>query len=448
MGKAKVLVIGGGGREHALVRTLADDRDVEHVFVAPGNGGTAAMENVTNVALKDPRDLVAFATREAIDLTVVGPEQPLVEGLVDHFRRHDLPIFGFGKAAAQLEGSKVFAKRFMQKYAIPTAPFWVFERIRPALRFFQEQFQEDPRRRFFVKADELCAGKGAFPAFRPEEAEEALRKLFEERFCGVGERVVVEEALRGQEASVLALTDGRTIATLPPAQDHKRAYDDDQGPNTGGMGAYAPAPLVDERVYERVEQEILLPTLLGMEEEGLTDSGVLYLGLMIDPKGKPYVLEYNVRFGDPETQPILALLESDLYPVLKACVEGRLEGAELKWREGAAVCVVVAVEGYPERYTHQNEEIHGLDEAEAMEDVIVYHAGTEYRSGKFYTRGGRVLGVTGLGETIAEARERAYAAVEKISFPGMRYRRDIALKALAASAEGAGEAGEVEEAEG
>ena len=430
MTKAKVLVIGSGGREHALVKALADDRDVEYVFAAPGNGGTAAMENVSNVLLKDPRDLVAFATRESIDLTVVGPEQPLVEGIVDHFRRHDLPIFGFGKAAAQLEGSKVFAKRFMQKYAIPTAPFWVFERLTPALRFFQEQFQEDPDRKFFIKADELCAGKGAFPAFSLEEAKEALHRLFDEKFCGVGERVVVEEALRGREASVLALTDGRTLATLPPAQDHKRAYDSDEGPNTGGMGAYAPAPLVNEKVYERVEQEILLPTLLGMEEEGLTDAGVLYLGLMIDPKGKPYVLEYNVRFGDPEAQPILALLESDLYPVLRACVEGRLEGVELKWREGAAVCVVLAVEGYPERYTHQNEEIHGLEEAEQMEDVIVYHAGTEFRGGKFYTKGGRILGVTGLGTTIAEARARAYAAVEKISFRGMRYRRDIALKAL------------------
>lgn len=427
---AKVLVIGGGGREHALAKSLADDRDVEHVFVAPGNGGTAAVENVTNVPLKDPRDLVAFAAREAVDLTVVGPEQPLVEGIVDHFRRHDLPIFGFGKSAAQLEGSKVFAKRFMQKYAIPTAPFWVFERLKPALRFLQEQFQEDPQRGFFVKADELCAGKGAFPAFSGEEAEEALRKLFEEKFCGVGKRVVVEEALSGREASVLALTDGRTIATLPPAQDHKRAYDGDRGPNTGGMGAYAPTPLVDERVYERVEQEILLPTLLGMEEERLTDSGVLYLGLMVDPKGKPYVLEYNVRFGDPEAQPILALLESDLYPVLKACVEGRLEGAPLEWREGAAVCVVLTVEGYPERSTHQNEEIHGLDEAEQMENVLVYHAGTEFRGGKFYTKGGRVLGVTGVGPTIAEARERAYAAVEKIHFNGMRYRRDIALQAL------------------
>ena len=425
--KVKVLVIGGGGREHALVRALVDDRDVEHVFVAPGNGGTAAMEGVTNVPLEDPRDLVAFATREDVALTVVGPEAPLVRGLADYLRRHDLPVLGFGRAAARLEGSKVFAKRFMQKYAIPTAPFRVFEHRASALRYLRERFAEDPARAFFVKADELCAGKGAFPARSLKEAEEALRKLLDEKVCGVGERVVVEEALRGEETSLLALTDGRSVATLPPAQDYKRAYDGDEGPNTGGMGAYAPTPVVTEAVYQRVEQEIVLPTLLGMEEERLSDRGVLYFGLMIDPKGKPYVLEYNVRFGDPETQPILSLLESDLYPAFRACVEGRLERVELRWRAGAAVCVVLCVEGYPERYTHQNEPIEGIEEAEALGDVIVYHAGTEYRDGRFYTKGGRILGVTAWGPDVAAARERAYRAVEKIRFRGMRYRRDIAL---------------------
>ncbi len=430
MTKAKVLIIGSGGREHALAKALVDDQDVQHVYCAPGNGGTAAMENVTNVPLKDPRDLVAFAAREEIDLTVVGPEQPLVEGIVDFFRQHGLRIFGFGKAAAQLEGSKAFAKRFMQKYAIPTAPFRIFEHSRAALRFLREQFEEDPKRAFFIKADELCAGKGAFPAPNLEAAEIALRKLLDEKSCGVGKLVVIEEALHGQEASVLVFSDGKAVATMPPAQDHKRAYDNDEGPNTGGMGAYAPTPLVTEQVYERIEQEIILPTLLGMEEERLIDSGVLYFGLMIDPKGKPYVLEYNVRFGDPEAQPILALLESDLYPVLQACVDGKLDQVELRWRKGAAVCVVIAVEGYPERYDYQNEEIQGLEEAEALQDVIVYHAGTEYRNGKFYTKGGRILGITGLGPDVASARERAYEAVSKIHFRGMRYRRDIALKAL------------------
>jgi len=425
---AKVLVIGSGGREHAIVRALADDAEVEHVFVAPGNGGTAAMENVTNIPLKDPRDLVAFASREEIDLTVVGPEAPLVEGLVDYFRQHGLKIFGFGRAAARLEGSKAFAKRFMQKYAIPTAPFRVFEGPRPAMRYLKEQFEEDPDREFFIKADELCAGKGAFPAPDLTAAEEALRKLFDERCCGKGERVVVEERLRGREASVLVLTDGRSVATLVPAQDYKRAYDGDEGPNTGGMGSYAPTPLVDEQVYERIEQEIILPTLLGMEEERISDSGVLYFGLMIDPKGKPYVLEYNVRFGDPEAQPILSLLKSDLYPILMACLNRKLDQAEIEWHEGAAVCVVISVEGYPERYDYQDREIRGIAEAEQMENVVVYHAGTDLRAGRFYTKGGRILGVTGLAEDIPSARERAYQAVSRIEFEGMRYRKDIALK--------------------
>jgi len=430
MAKAKVLVIGSGGREHALVRALADDRDVEHVYVAPGNGGTAAMEGVTNISFKDHRDLVAFASREEIALTVVGPEGPLVEGIVDYFHEHDLRIFGFGRAAAQLEGSKAFAKRFMQKYAIPTAPFRVFEGPKAAFRYLKEQFEEDPDRGFFIKADELCAGKGAFPAPDLKAAEAALRRLFDEKCCGVGERVVVEEALGGQEASVLVFTDGKAVVTMPPAQDHKRAYDNDEGPNTGGMGAYAPAPLVNEQVYERIEQEIILPTIFGMEEERLKDTGVLYFGLMIDPKGKPYVLEYNVRFGDPEAQPILALLKSDLYPILMAAVEGELDRVELEWHEGAAVCVVLSVSGYPERYDHQNEEIHGIEEAERMEGVIVYHAGTDLQDGRFYTKGGRILGVTGLGPDVASARERAYEAVSKIHFEGMHYRSDIAVKAL------------------
>jgi len=426
----KVLVIGGGGREHAIVRALADDADVDHLYCAPGNGGTAAMKNVTNLPLKDKRDLVAFAEREEIDLTVVGPEVPLVEGWVDFFRAHDLRIFGFKKAAAQLEGSKVYAKRFMQKYSIPTAPFRVFESYRQALAYLEEQFQENPKSAFFIKADELCGGKGAIHAPDLEAGQRALQALFREKRCGVGKSVIIEERLAGQEASVFVVTDGRSVATLPPAQDHKTLYDGDEGPNTGGMGAYAPAPLVSESVYERVEQEVILPTLLGMEEERISDCGVLYLGLMIDAKGKPYVLEYNVRFGDPEAQPILTLLKSDLYPLLWACTQGTLDQAKIEWEEGAAVCVVLSVSGYPEVYDHQNEEIHGIREAEALKDVIVYHAGTEMREGKFFTRGGRILGVTGIGCDVASARMRAYQAVSKISFPGMHYRTDIAKKAL------------------
>ncbi len=428
---AKVLVIGGGGREHAIVRALVDDVDVEHVFCVPGNGGTAALQGATNVPLKDRHDLVAFALREDVDLIVIGPEAPLVEGLVDFLRAHDLRVFGFKKTAAQLEGSKAFAKRFMQKYSIPTAAFRIFEHYRMALAYLEERFKEDPGEGFFIKADELCGGKGAIRAPDLESAQKALVALLKEKRCGVGQRVVIEERIPGEEASIFAFTDGKSVATLPPAQDHKTLYDGDQGPNTGGMGAYAPAPLVSEAVYERIEQEIILPTLLGMEEERLSDSGLLYCGLMIDPKGKPHVLEYNVRFGDPEAQAILPLLKSDLYPILRACTEGGLSKATLKWKEGAAVCVVLSVAGYPERYDHQNEEIFGIEEAEALGDVIVYHAGTEMRDGRFFTKGGRILGVTALGPDVAAARERAYQAVSKIHFKGMHYRRDIAAKALA-----------------
>lgn len=428
---AKVLVIGGGGREHALAKALVDDADVEHVYCAPGNGGTATMENVTNVPYQgDKRGLLAFAAREEVDLTVVGPEQPLIDGLVDYWRAHDLRIFGFRKAAARLEGSKTYAKRFMQKYSIPTAPFRIFESYGAALRYLEERFADDPGQGFYVKADELCGGKGAWPAFDLESGRTVLHRLLREKLCGRGERVVIEEALRGEEASVLALTDGRSVATLPAAQDHKRVYENDEGPNSGGMGAYVPTPFVDEHTYDRIEREIILPTLFGMESERISDGGVLYFGLMIDRKGKPHVLEYNVRFGDPEAQPLLALLKSDLYGVLYACTEGELEKTTFEWRDGAAVCIVLSVAGYPERYDHQGEEIHGIEDAEALDDVIVYHAGTELRGGTFYTKGGRILGVTGLGSDVAAARERAYQAVSKIHFEGMHYRRDIAARAL------------------
>ncbi|OGF52871.1 MAG: phosphoribosylamine--glycine ligase [Candidatus Fraserbacteria bacterium RBG_16_55_9] len=427
---ANVLVIGSGGREHAIVRALANDADVEHVFCAPGNGGTAAMTGVSNVATKDKRDLVALADREEIDLIIVGPEVPLVEGLVDFFRAHELRVFGFKKSAAQLEGSKVYAKRFMQKYSIPTAPFRVFESYRQALVYLEEHFQANPQGGFFIKADELCGGKGAIHAPDLESGRQALQALFKEKRCGVGKHVIVEELLSGQEASVFALTDGKSVATLPPAQDHKTAYDGDRGPNTGGMGAYAPALGVTEEVYDRIEQEVILPTLFGMEEERISDGGVLYLGLMIDRKGKPSMLEYNVRFGDPEAQPILALLKSDLYPILRACTEGKLGQAEIEWKEGVAVCVVLSVSGYPDVYDYQNEEIHGIEEAEALRDVYIYHAGTEFREGRFFTKGGRILGVTGIGKDVATAQKRAYQAVSKISFQGMHYRTDIAGKAL------------------
>ncbi|MBI1730753.1 phosphoribosylamine--glycine ligase [Candidatus Acetothermia bacterium] len=427
---AKVLVIGSGGREHAIVRSLTDDADVDHVYVAPGNGGTGAMENVTNLPLKDSTDLVAFADREEIGLTVIGPEQPLVEGLADLFHQHELRVFGFKKSAAQLEGSKSFAKDFMKKYAIPTAQFEVFTSFRKGFAYLQAQFNENPHNKFFIKADELCAGKGVISASTLEEGRLALKALLLDKCCGTGGKVVIEEALPGQEASLFALTDGSTVVTLPPAQDHKRALDNDEGLNTGGMGAYAPAKIVGGKVYERIEQEIILPTLMGMEEERISDCGILFFGLMIDPKGKPYVLEYNVRFGDPEAQAVLTLLKSDLYPLLNACATKTLEGSVAKWHKGAAVTVVMAVSGYPTEYNYQGEEIMGISKAEALDDIVLDHAGTEHHDGKFFTKGGRVLGVTARGTDVAAARKQAYKAVSKIKFDGMHYRKDIAAKAL------------------
>jgi len=423
---AKVLVVGGGGREHALARALVDDDGVDEVLCAPGNGGTAAMEGARNVQCKDYEELYRIAQEEGVDLTVVGPEAPLAEGLVDLFQ--DLRIFGFARATARLEASKVFAKEFMRRYGIPTADFAIFGDYDEAMGYLKPRLLAGER--FFIKADELCGGKGSLPARDPEEAERALHFLLKERGCGRGERIVVERALEGEEVTVMAIVDPKgNFILMPPSQDHKRAYDHDQGPNTGGMGAYAPMPLLTPELQRRITERIIEPTLQGMDEENLGGAGVLYFGLLIR-EGEPYLLEYNVRFGDPEAQAVLPLLQSGLYPLLSAAVEGRLDEAEVGWATEAAVCVVLATQGYPVDYGHEREEISGIAEAELLEGVVVYHAGTKLRDGKFITRGGRILGVTGIGATIAAARKRAYRAVERVHFKGMRYRRDIAARAL------------------
>ncbi len=428
---AKVLVIGSGGREHAIVRALVDDADVEEILCAPGNGGTAAMPRVRNIAFKDYEALIKLAKEEHVDLTVVGPENPLAEGIVDLFHAHGLKIFGFKKAAAKLEWSKVYAKYFMRLHKIPTAPFRVFESYDAAFEHLKECFVKGPKAEFFIKADELCAGKGAIHAKNLKEGEKALRDLLIEKRCGKGERVVIEDALKGTEASILAFVDTKgAFKLMPPAQDYKRRDDGDRGPNTGGMGAYAPAPLITQAVMQRVEEQVIHPTLNGMKAEGVIGCGILYFGLMIDSWGQPYVLEYNTRFGDPEAQAILPLLRSDLYPILLACTEGRLDQTKLQWRQGAAVCVVLAVSGYPTHYGREREVIEGLEETAKMRDVMVYHAGTMLQNGKFITQGGRVLNVVGLGKDVAEARKRAYAAVNKIRFNGMSYRKDIAARAV------------------
>lgn len=388
------------------------------------------MPGVTNVRYTEQDEILKFVDEEKIDLIIIGPEKQLVEGMANFFRSNGKKVFGFNKAAAALEGSKIYAKEFMKKYSIPTAPFEVFSSYKRAYKYLRNQFDEKPGIKFFIKADEICGGKGAIAAPDYESGKSALHKLMIDQACGKGAKVVIEEHIPGQEASIFVLTDGKTAVTLPPAQDHKRALDNDEGLNTGGMGAYAPAALVDEKVYARVEKEIILPTLVGMEQERIADSGILFIGLMIDRKGKPYVLEYNVRFGDPETQPLLSLLKSDLYPILNACAEGDLEEVELDWYEGAAVSVVASVSGYPTRYNYQNEEIFGIADAESLENVFIYHGDSSVREGHFFTNGGRIITVTGVGKDIKTAQKLAYKAMSKIEFRGMHYRKDIASKAL------------------
>lgn len=426
---ATVLIIGSGGPEHALARSLADDADVDRVICAPGNAGTEALENVVNFPHAETNEIVGLAAREGVDLVVIGPERMLIAGVADELRKHGLRVFGFGRSAAQLKGSAVHAKRFMGSYGLPTPAFRVFNHPRPALRYLDTMWTDNPHQTFVIKADEPCRGRGTYPVRKPKEAREALQSLLTERFCGVGEQVIVEEGIEGQGASLAILTDGGTLVTLPPIRVERRASEDVAGPNTEGMGAYAPVSWIDDHTYGRVEAEILLPTLDGMHAERTADAGVLDVDLMISPKGKPFALGYNVSLGDPGTQAIMALLASDLYPALSACAEGELDRVQLDWREGATVSVVLCVAGYPNELTHQREPIMGLDEVEKMPNVIVDQEGTDRRRGQLVTRGGRILTVTGLGPDINEARELAYAAIQGIEFPGMHYRRDIARSA-------------------
>ncbi|RDV84831.1 phosphoribosylamine--glycine ligase [Ammonifex thiophilus] len=420
----RVLVVGGGGREHALVWKLAQSPRVERLYCAPGNAGIERLATCVPIKATDLEGLLAFARQEKIDLTVVGPEAPLAAGIVDLWEQAGLRIFGPSKQAATLEASKVFAKTLMQRYGIPTARAAIFaspEEAKACVRSWGAPC--------VVKADGLAAGKGVVVAATVEEAEKAIEDMMVRRVFGAaGKRVLIEEKLEGEEASVIALTDGKAVLPLLPAQDHKPVYDGDKGPNTGGMGAYAPAPMVNQAMLERVQKEILEPAVRGLAAEGVVYRGALYAGLMLTGEG-PKVLEFNVRFGDPETQPLLYLLESDLLEALEAALDGRLEEVKLSWHPGAAVCVVLAAAGYPGP-ARTGDEIKGLEELEDKEGIMVFHAGTRREGGRFLTAGGRVLGVTARGKDVREARERAYEAVKHISFPGMHYRRDIGLKAL------------------
>ncbi|MBI2877514.1 MAG: phosphoribosylamine--glycine ligase [Candidatus Tectomicrobia bacterium] len=420
----KVLIVGEGGREHALAWKIRRSPRVTQLYCAPGNGGTASLGASIPLRADDIEGLRDFALREGIDLTVVGPELPLTLGLVDAFEACGLKAFGPRRAAAEIEGSKAFAKEVMRQARIPTADSVVVETLAEARAYLDRLGAP-----IVVKADGLAAGKGVAVCGSREEAEAAVQSMMGERIFGeAGARLVLEEYLEGEEASFLCLTDGKTVLPWESSQDHKRLYDGDQGPNTGGMGAYSPAPILNREMLHRVTEEIALPAVQTLAALGRPYRGVLYVGLMITPQG-PKVLEFNARLGDPETQPLLVRMASDLVPLLDAAIESRLSGAEIHWREEAAVCVVLASKGYPGPY-EKGREIRGVEELASWPDLEVFHAGTRREGGRLLTQGGRVLGITALGERLEGAICRAYAAVEKVGWEGVHYRTDIGQKAL------------------
>lgn len=430
----KVLIIGNGGREHALAWKIASSPLVDQVYVAPGNAGTAQEAINVPIPVSDKAAIVQFAREQSIDLAIVGPEAPLVDGLVDDLQAAGIRTFGPSAAAAELEGSKVFCKNLLHTADIPTADYQTFRSASDASRFIKDRYPESGSNvPIVVKADGLAAGKGVIVCSTREEALDAIQRIAGKREFGeAGNELILEERLVGQEVSVLAITDGSTILTLPAAQDHKPAFDGDVGPNTGGMGAYCPTPLVDEEMIRRVEKDILVPVVHALKRSRRPFRGVLYAGLMITAAG-PKVLEFNVRFGDPECQPLLMRLKSDLVEILNAVVDGRLAEIEPpQWDPRPSICVVMASEGYPGSY-EKGREIKGLQQAGALEDVKVFHAGTREEDGRVLTDGGRVLGVTALGSSISAAKLQAYRAVREIRWPGAWCRKDISDKALAMS---------------
>ena len=420
----RILVIGGGGREHALVWKLAQSPKVEKIYVAPGNPGMLNLAECINLPASDFESVAAFAMEKKIDLTVVGPEGPLVAGIVDVFKAHGLAIFGPTAAAAAIEGSKSFSKELMHKYNIPTAFFKICSDSTAAKAYIKEKGAP-----IVIKADGLAAGKGVVVAMTEAEALTAIDDIMgSHKFGEAGAQVVIEEFMDGEEASLLAFTDGDMIVPMLAAQDHKRINDGDEGPNTGGMGAYAPAPVLTAELKQKCLDTILKPTIAALKAEGRKYSGCLYAGLMI--KGSDIkVVEFNARFGDPETQVVLPLLSSDLVEIMLACANGTLNETMVKWSDKSAVCVVMASGGYPASYP-QGLVISGLDAANAVDDVVVFHAGTKEKSGQVVTAGGRVLGVTAVGNSIAQAKDEAYEAVNKIYFANVHYRKDIAWRAL------------------
>ncbi|MZG30917.1 MAG: phosphoribosylamine--glycine ligase [Nitrospinae bacterium] len=415
----RVLVIGGGGREHALVWKISQSPIVTDIYCAPGNAGSAEIANNVPIAADQIDQLLEFAETNEIGLTVVGPEQPLVLGIVDRFQEKGLRIFGPTALAAELEGSKAFSKDLMKKYGLPTAEYETFTSREMAQRYIDEKNQP-----LVVKASGLAAGKGVILCQNREEGLSAVDTIMKEKSFGeAGDQVVIEEFLEGQEVSVLAFSDGNTVLLMDSAQDHKAALDGDKGPNTGGMGAYSPAPVFTDLLRQKVRDKIMLPLVRAMKSEGRPYKGILYAGLMLTKHG-PKILEFNARFGDPETQPLLVRMASDIVPLFEACIDGTLDQHELKWKPESSVCVVMAAKGYPGSY-EKGKMIKGLEEAGALTDVVVFHAGTKTDDNKVLTSGGRVLGVTATGPDAPSAIKKAYAAVEKIQWDGIHYRKDI-----------------------
>jgi len=418
----RVLVIGGGGREHALIWKISQSPKVTEVFCAPGNAGTAAIANNVPIPADQIDQLLEFAQENEIGLTVVGPEQPLVMGIVDCFQEKGLRIFGPSARAAELEGSKAFSKNIMKKYDLLTAEYETFTSHEKAILYIDKE--NGP---IVVKASGLAAGKGVILCRNAEEGRNAVDTIMKDKsFGSAGDEVVIEEFLEGQEVSVLAFTDGNTVLLMDSAQDHKAALDGDQGPNTGGMGAYSPAPVFTDLIRQKVRDNIMFPLVRAMKAEGRPYQGIIYAGLMLTKLGTK-ILEFNARFGDPETQPLLVRMESDIVPLFEACIDGILEQCDLKWKPETSVCVVMAAKGYPGSY-EKGKEISGLDEAGALPDVVVFHAGTKGEGGKVLTNGGRVLGITATGPDTPSAIAKAYEAVSKIKWDGIHYRKDIAAR--------------------
>jgi phosphoribosylamine--glycine ligase len=420
----KVLVIGGGGREHAIVWKLSRSRHVDKIYCTPGNAGISEMAECIDIGVNAFDALLDFVKYEWIDLTIVGPEEPLSRGIVDAFEKEGRRILGPNRIAAQLESSKVFAKDFMKRYGIPSSEYRVFSSYVHA-----EDYVRMKGTPIVIKADGLAAGKGVFVAENIDGAISALKLIMKERIFGeAGNKVVIEECLIGEEASFMAFCDGKTLRPMASSQDHKRIFDGDKGPNTGGMGAYSPAPVVTKAMETEIMEKIMWPVLRGLKAEGITYKGVLYAGLMIKDNA-PYVLEFNCRMGDPETQPVLLRMDADLADVAFAVSDGKLSETEIRWLPGSSVCVVLASKGYPGEY-EKGRIIKGLDDLKERKDICVFHAGTSFNDGDIVTSGGRVLGVTAAGTDIRNARDKAYGAIEKIHFEGMQYRKDIADRAL------------------